>query len=154
VSIRKKVRVRGRGAPLGSATEVTMPVVSYSNPGLAELIVRTWADGPFNAGGVNVTNLGQALLERDKHGLPTKDARRTAKAAVNHMAGLDLKSAVVITESEHDEDYVMQDDDEIVFVLPNEDRVASPVNSPLPNPIPANLLETAKLLMACTPNGI
>jgi hypothetical protein len=39
----------------------------------------------------------------------------------------------------------MQSDDEIVFVLPDTKRVKTP---------PANLLDTAKLLMACTPNGI
>jgi hypothetical protein len=39
----------------------------------------------------------------------------------------------------------MQDDKEVVFVLPNFNRVKNN---------PANLLETAKLLMACTPNGI
>jgi hypothetical protein len=39
----------------------------------------------------------------------------------------------------------MQSDDEIVFVLPNKNRIAA---------APKNLLETAKLLMGCTPNGI
>jgi hypothetical protein len=33
----------------------------------------------------------------------------------------------------------------IVFVLPDKKRVATPA---------ANLLDTAKLLMACAPNGI
>jgi hypothetical protein len=39
----------------------------------------------------------------------------------------------------------MQSDNEIVFVLPNKTRLAAPA---------ANLLDTAKLLMGCTPNGI
>jgi hypothetical protein len=69
------------------------------------------------------------------------DATTKVKAA-----GFDLTRAVVITEAEHDSDYVMQSDDEIVFVLPNKNRVGS-VSS-------KNILETAKLLMACTPNGI
>jgi hypothetical protein len=38
----------------------------------------------------------------------------------------------------------MGDKTEVVFVLPNYDRVDPKVN----------LLEAAKLLMACTPNGI
>ena len=36
---------------------------------------------------------------------------------------------------------------EVVFVLPNKTRVGSGSSAP-------QLLETAKLLMACTPNGI
>jgi hypothetical protein len=67
--------------------------------------------------------------------------------------GIDLKRAVVITEVEHDNDY-FKDEDEIVFVLPDASLVAS-----LPSPVPAppnppRLVEAAKLLMACTPNGI
>ena len=75
---------------------------------------------------------------------PTKAAVADATRRVNE-AGFDLTRAVVITEAEHDSDYVMQSDDEIVFVLPNKDRLKKP---------PTNLLDTAKLLMACTPNGI
>jgi hypothetical protein len=57
-------------------------------------------------------------VDRDSHtGLPTTLARNTAKAAVNAMANMDLKSAVVITEDEHDDDYTMQDPDEVVFSL-------------------------------------
>jgi hypothetical protein len=56
-----------------------------------------------------------------------------------------LTRAVVITEAEHDNDYIMQSDDEIVFVLPNQNRVTA---------APKNLLDTAQLLMGCTPNGI
>jgi hypothetical protein len=62
-------------------------------------------------------------------------------------AGYDLKCAVVITEEEHDNDYTMQKPNEVVFVLPNRNRVKSFGD-------PARLLDTAKLLMACTPNGI
>jgi hypothetical protein len=53
--------------------------------------------------------------------------------------------AVIITEDEHDDDYTSEDELEVVFVLPKLERVVS---------TPAHLLETAKLLMACTPNGI
>ena len=68
------------------------------------------------------------------------------------MAHLELKSVVVITEAEHDDDYTMQDNDEVVFVLPNSSRpIAIPAFG---QPVPAALLETAKMLMACTPNGI
>jgi hypothetical protein len=83
--------------------------------------------------------------DRDpKTHLPTKAAVADATARVK-KAGFDLTRAVVITEAEHDRDYIMQSDDEIVFVLPDKKRVATPA---------ANLLDTAKLLMACAPNGI
>jgi hypothetical protein len=39
----------------------------------------------------------------------------------------------------------MENDLEVVFVLPNQNRVKNH---------PTNILDTAKLLMACTPNGI
>jgi hypothetical protein len=149
VAIRKKVQKRNPH-PHGPAftSEDTMPVMSYQNPGLADLIVKAWANGPFNAGGVNVQHLGTALMDRDPHtGLPTQQARDTAKAAVNTLANLALTNVVVISEAEHDDDYTMQDDDEVVFVLPNDTRV-------VPGAGPNQLLETAKLLMACTPNGI
>src|SRR6266550_7129667 len=116
-----------------------MPAFSYSNPGLADLIVNAWTDTP--------PGFKNNLLDRHPvTGLPTPLAVTTATDAVNTLAGLSLKRAVVITEAEHDGDYTMQDDDEVVFVLPNETRV-------VPGAGPNQLLETAKLLMACTPNG-
>jgi hypothetical protein len=85
------------------------------------------------------------LLERDHNTqLPTPRSVTEATARIK-QAGFDLERAVVITEAEHDSDYMMQSDNEIVFVLPNKNRLASPT---------ANLLDTAKLLMGCTPNGI
>ena len=39
----------------------------------------------------------------------------------------------------------METENDVVFVLPNKDRIV---------PTGANLLNSAKLLMACTPNGI
>ena len=141
MSIRKKVRFRRHGAAHDTETDVTTPVVSYSNPGLAQLIVNAWTNTP--------PGFKHDLLDRDPGtGLPTATAVATATNAVNTLAGLDLKRAVVITEAEHDGDYTMQTDDEVVFVLPEESRLR---NAPPPL---ANRLETAKLLMACTPNGI
>ena len=84
-------------------------------------------------------------MARDpKTHLPTQGAVQAATKRIA-AAGFDLTRAVVITEAEHDNDYVMQSDDEIVFVLPNKTRITA---------APKNLLDTAKLLMACTPNGI
>jgi hypothetical protein len=110
-----------------------MPAFSFGpNDALAQMIVDAWS------------NPGK-LLDRDrKTHVPTKAAIADATNRVK-KAGFDLTRAVVITEAEHDRDYIMQSDDEIVFVLPDRNRVATPAS---------NLLDTAKLLMACTPNGI
>src|SRR5262245_36839941 len=53
-----------------------------------------------------------------------------------------LKSAIVLTEAEYNEGWDVDDPDQVVFVLPNRARATG------------NLLETAKMLMACVPNGI
>jgi hypothetical protein len=53
--------------------------------------------------------------------------------------------AVIISEDEHDNGYTMETVNDVVFVLPNKDRAVL---------TGANLLNTAKLLMSCTPNGI
>jgi hypothetical protein len=67
---------------------------------------------------------------------------------------VNLARVVVITETEHENDYVMQSDDEIVLVLPDQARTTN-IPSPFPSrPYPPGLVATAQLLMACTPNGI
>jgi hypothetical protein len=164
MAIRKKVPVRRHGAAAGATADITLPAFSYQNDKLADLIVAIWGNGPFNSGGVNVQKLGDAICfgpqARDNNtGLPTASARAAAKAAVNFFAGMDLDKVVIITEDEHDDDYTMQDPDEVVFVLPRESRVIPTTvipNAAIP-PRPtysSDLLETAKVLMACTPNGI
>jgi len=117
----------------GKTKHLVLPAFGFEpTDRLAQLIIDAWA------------NPGH-LLERDpKTHLPTPRAVKEATTRVKG-AGYDLNRAVVITEAEHDSDYVMQSDDEIVFVLPNKNRVTTPA---------ANLLDTAKLLMGCTPNGI
>jgi hypothetical protein len=173
MGIRRKVRFRRQGAAYDTDTDtVTTPVMSYTNAGLAELIVRAWNNDAFNwpaVPGLPPTSLGspgfpgwpagsvpklrKALLERDTvTKLPTADAVMVATNAVNILAKMDLQRAVVITEAEHDDDYTMQADNEVVFVLPDETRAV--FSRPIAANTPAGLLETAKLLMACTPNGI
>jgi len=131
MAILKKIPDRVRMG--GERKHLVLPAFSFQpTDGLAQLIINAWA------------NPGK-LLERDpKTLLPTSAAVQEATKKVK-AAGYDLTRAVVITEEEHDNDYIMQSDDEIVFVLPNKNRVA---------PKAANLLDTAKLLMGCTPNGI
>jgi hypothetical protein len=125
----------------GETKHLVMPAFSFEpTDGMANLIIDAWKDPG-------------KLLERDpKTLLPTADAQAEAKKRAN-AAGYVLNRAVVITEEEHDNDYVMQSDDEIVFVLPSPDRAIIPKPFPA-HPYPKDLLATAKLLMACTPNGI
>jgi hypothetical protein len=156
MGIRKPVKKRHPPAgPGGQSSDVTMPVIAYSDPGLMELIVQAWADNAFNAGGVNVNHLGAELMHRDPQtGLPSQRARAAALAAVNEFTNMRLVSAVVISEDEHDDDFTMQDDNQVVFVLPNKSRAVVPNQVPQPPHTPPELLNTARLLMACTPNGI
>jgi hypothetical protein len=120
----------------GNATTATVPTFSYSpNDSLAQMIVDAWVEKDFR----------DSLLERAADNTVTPAAALQAKMALA-ARGLYLERAVVITEDEHDNDYMMQDPNEVVFVLPNKDRV-----TPRPG---QSLLDTARLLMSCTPNGI
>ncbi len=122
----------------GAATDVTLPSFSFApNDGLAELIVQAWTIKDFR----------DQLLQRDNQKKPTTAAVKAATDAVN-AAGFNLKRAVVISEKEHDANYTMQDITEVVFVLPDLERLGT---SFVPG---ESLLDTARLLMACTPNGI
>jgi hypothetical protein len=123
--------------PSGVPSDVTLPSFSFSpNDGLAELIVQAWTIKDFR----------DVLLQRNAQ-IPTDLAVKTATDAVN-AAGFNLKRAVVISEKEHDADYTMQTPTEVVFVLPDFERLGT---SFVPG---ESLLDTARLLMACTPNGI
>jgi len=136
VAIKRKLKNVKRGQP----SEVTVPSFSFSpNDGLAELIIEAWTNDDFR----------KQLLKRDPSDpkKPTAGAVQLATASVN-ARGFNLKRAVVISEEEHDTDWTMQDDNEVVFVLPNDTRLMTPFTST------GSLLSTARLLMACTPNGI
>jgi hypothetical protein len=136
MSIIKRVNDNRASAAPGAKKDITQPSFSYPpTDALADIIVKAWSDANFR----------QQLLQRDNNGAPTSAAVTAATTAVNG-AGFDLERAVIISEQEHDDDYRMQDDKEVVFVLPNKDRAkTAPAHS---------LLATAKLLMAATPNGI
>jgi len=135
VAIRRKVRkVKGKRPHSNLSLEETVPAFSYNPDKLAPVIVSLWTNP-------------QRVLQRGADGNPTQHAYDDATAAIN-AAGFDLERAVIISEEEHDNDYTMQFDNEVVFVLPDRDRAKDPATSA------PKLLETAKLLMACTPNGI
>jgi hypothetical protein len=74
----------------------------------------------------------------------TEDKRSKAAKDALDARGVNLTAPIVITEDEYYEGYTMWDDAGVVFVLPNAARADT--TKPL--------LEVAKLLMACTPNGI
>jgi hypothetical protein len=129
------------GAAVGSAATITVPTFSFGpNDGLASLIVDAWANKDFR----------DKLLDRRAPGIPSQAALDLATSQVNERCGFNLKRAVVITETEHDSDWSSQDAEEVVFVLPDQGRLQTGVGfSPS-----SSLMETARLLMSCTPNGI
>jgi hypothetical protein len=114
-----------------------VPDFTYSSDCLAQMIVDAWIDQDYQA----------RLFDRNPDGTVTDDAAKLATDSAN-SCGFNLERAVVISEDEYYAGYTVdQDDPEIVFVLPNPNRVRL-------HPIGHPLLETAKLLMATTPNGI
>lgn len=104
---------------------------SYQSDSLAQMVVEAWTDQHFQAW----------LLTRQADG-----SSPNAKASLDGR-GIYLSNPVVITEAEYYQGYHMPDPNGVVFVLPNEPRTGTP-------PQHRSLLETARLLMACTPNGI
>jgi hypothetical protein len=135
---------------------LVLPAFSFatddaSATNLANMIIDAWNNVPFTftpPGGTPITvPLGTTLVQRDANKLPTTLAKQTALARVQQAGFANLTGAVVITEVEHDNNYIMQSDSEIVFVLPDQNRVTLTPAGPA-------LLDTAKLLLACTPNGI
>jgi hypothetical protein len=122
------------------AAPAALPVPDFSyipNDSLAQMIVDAWVDQDYQ----------NSLLERDSTGAVTDAAAKVAKISLAER-GIYLQRAVVITEDEYNGDYTVptQHPNEVVFVLPDADRV-----TPRPG---QSLLDTARLLMAATPNGI
>ena len=122
--------------------EMTVPEFAMppdAVPGIAQVIVDAWQGKPSLNKILERTNPGP-------QGVATTIAVQQATDAINAAApGYNLKRVVIITEDEHDRGYTMETENDVVFVLPRQSRVDTGG---------ANLLETAKLLMACTPNGI
>ena len=111
--------------------DVKLADFSYQNEQIAkEVIVKAWTNPGFRDGLVGAAT-----------GIDTRiNNARQALLALNPP--IDLTSPIVLTEAEYDAGWEMDDDDQVVFVLPNPTRQQN------------NLLESAKLLMACVPNGI
>jgi hypothetical protein len=110
----------------GQPTKERVADFSYQNETLAQLIVYAWSDQNFR---------NQLLTDPQQ-----------AKQALSDR-GIYLKAPYVITEDQYYNGFDLPDPEGVVFVLPNPPRTSTP-------PQGQTLLETAKLLMACTPNGI
>jgi len=134
----KKTRI-GISRKKKNNDELTVPefaMPSDAVPGIAQVIVNIWTGAP---------GLDQ-IMKRDAHGFATQAAVDQATAAINTAAPtFNLKRAVIISEKEHDDGYTMEFENDVVFVLPRPERV---------NLNGGSLVNSAKLLMACTPNGI
>ncbi|MBR1281595.1 hypothetical protein JQ597_06055 [Bradyrhizobium sp. AUGA SZCCT0177] len=123
--------------------EITTPdfeLAPDAVPGIAQVIVDIWT------GVVSLNTLMQRETTGSNKGMATQAAVDLATATINAATpNYNFVRVVIISEEEHDKGYTMEDPDDVVFVLPNQGRI---------NSTGANLLNTAKLLMACTPNGI
>jgi hypothetical protein len=97
------------------------------NDSLAQMIVDAWCDPEFK----------RVLLDPD-------NAKALFATRGFYWNGTTRKP-VVITEDDYNAGYSMQNDDEVVFVLPTHNGKCPPGQT---------LLNTARLLMAATPHGI
>ena len=113
---------------------------SYESDALAQLIVDMWTGAHAN------------LL---KAPAPTNYGPRSANAKAAFAArGIYLQQPIVITEDEFEDGFSLADAgltpaEGVVFVLPRDRRATGAATTGGPP-----LLETAKMLMAITPNGI
>jgi hypothetical protein len=123
------------GSNPGNKADMKVADFSYQNDELAALIAKAWTNAGFRDGLV-----GDATLN-----LPIAQRIANAQSALQGLPihPISLTSPIVITEAEYEAGWELDDDDTVVFVLPNAARQAG-----------TNLVETAKLLMACVPNGI
>lgn len=119
---------------------LAMPDFTYTSDCLAHMIVDAWVDKGYR----------EALLEREID--PVTGERKVTPAAAElatfsvNKCGFNLERAVVISEAEYYDGYVIPvDSPEVTFVLPDPHRVKGH---------PGPLLKTAELLMASCPNGI
>jgi hypothetical protein len=94
---------------------------------LAQMVVDAWVDKDFRKLLLDPANTKALFSQRGYYWNGTS------------------RTPVVITEKNYEDGYSHNHKDELVFVLPDHDGTCPPGKS---------LLDTAKLLMAATPNGI
>jgi len=122
---------------------------SYESDALAQLIVEYWLGDHHD-----LTDMPATGTEQDKY-----LARSALAKAALAAKGVYLFQPIVITEKEYDDGFSLADAGittattppevlGVVLVVPDGRRATTTVGGPLA------LLETAKMLMAVTPNGI
>jgi hypothetical protein len=126
--------------PKATATDKVLDF-SYQNDVLAQLIVDIWNNLQANL----ITPTGPNTTPQQYQ------ARSAAAKTVLAARGIYLVEPIVITEDEYDAAFSLADaglhpDKAVVFVVPRQTRPVTTAGTPL--------LETAKMLMAITPNGI
>jgi len=115
--------------------DVKLADFSYSSTEIADkIIVRAWTNAGFRDG--LVADAPNSTVTMDQRITNARNALQALNPPIN------LTNPIVLTEVEYDQGWEMDNDDQVVFVLPKMSRQAN------------DLLETAKLLMACVPNGI
>lgn len=119
--------LRRVGPGVAGKTEPVADISYVGNDALAQLIVDAWVDKNF-----------EKLLLKKENAKSLLAAR-----------GFYLDKVAVIDEATYwANKHVKSSDDEVVFVLPNKTRAV------LNPPAGHSLLDTARFLMACVPNGI
>jgi hypothetical protein len=110
--------IAGAAAPM-MATEVAAAAVDCPSPPypeiLAQVIAKAWQDGAFRE---NLLTFGEAAIKPEWKG--DRDYSRAQKTL--GLYGVHLASPVVLTEAQYRAGYTKVDN-EIVFVMPNSDRV-------------------------------
>jgi len=126
--------------------ELTVPEFAMppdAVPGIAQVIVDIWQQ--------TKPNLDKIVTERvngPAGPVAGPNAITQATNAINAAyPTFKLAQVEIITEDEHDNGYRTDNENAVVLVLPNKERVKDTNDS-------GSLLNSAKLLMACTPNGI
>jgi hypothetical protein len=94
---------------------------------LAQMVVDAWVNEDYK----------KMLLKREN--------AKALFAERGYFWSSATKTPVVITEDAYNSGHSVDHPNDLVFVLPNHDGKCPPGQT---------LLETARLLMACTPNGI
>ena len=97
------------------------------NDALAQLVIDAWVNPDIKAKLLDRATAAEVFATRGFYWNDT------------------FRKPVVISEAEYHAGYWQQEDNEVVFVLPQHDGTCPPGQ---------NLLDTAKLLMGLTPNGI
>ena len=115
---------------------------SYESDDLARLVVDLWLNPQSNL-------INPAPPTVPNPTLAQYQARSDAAKAVLAAKGFYFSHPIVITEDEYEDGFNLDD-----AGLPPKEGVVFVVPRPARKDVGANLLETAKMLMAITPNGI